>query len=220
MSDSKETPSKKILILATVACAYPGADAAGQGHMSYPANTYVIRVPSPVLFPESFYLLTGLGYYRCLMPGSLEKAVDEVDRNTDLNRFGIGLDIFGMYFPFRGDNNIAGFAMSSFSEFFISSEGHVDVHIYSASLSDMYFFGRLAGNGFFLRADIGLCGGISRASGGSLSYSNPGVSVLAGAGYGIPVFSGTRLLFNVSYGFKYIEDELFHQLYGGLGFLF
>jgi F420-non-reducing hydrogenase iron-sulfur subunit len=56
MSDSKETPSKKILILATVACAYPGADAAGQGHMSYPANTYVIRVPSPVLFPESFYL--------------------------------------------------------------------------------------------------------------------------------------------------------------------
>ena len=46
----------KILILATESCAYPGADAVGQGHQSYPANTYILRVKAPVLFPESFYL--------------------------------------------------------------------------------------------------------------------------------------------------------------------
>ena len=46
----------KILILATEACAYPGADAVGQGHQSYPANTYILRVTDPVLFPEKFYL--------------------------------------------------------------------------------------------------------------------------------------------------------------------
>ncbi|MCK8600249.1 hydrogenase iron-sulfur subunit [Desulfoferrobacter suflitae] len=46
----------KILVLATESCAYPGADAVGQAHLSYPANTYVLRVPSPVLFPEKFYL--------------------------------------------------------------------------------------------------------------------------------------------------------------------
>ncbi len=56
MSHSPKAQPPKILILATVACAYPGADAAGQAHMSYPANTYIVRVPSPVLFPESFYL--------------------------------------------------------------------------------------------------------------------------------------------------------------------
>ena len=46
----------KILILATETCAYPGADSVGQAHSSYAANTYILRVRSPVLFPEQFYL--------------------------------------------------------------------------------------------------------------------------------------------------------------------
>ncbi|HSQ83540.1 MAG TPA: hydrogenase iron-sulfur subunit [Desulfobacterales bacterium] len=46
----------KILILATENCAYPGANSVGQAHSSYPANTYILRVRAPVLFPEQFYL--------------------------------------------------------------------------------------------------------------------------------------------------------------------
>jgi F420-non-reducing hydrogenase iron-sulfur subunit len=46
----------KILILATETCAYPGANAVGQAHSSYPANTFILRVRAPVLFPERFYL--------------------------------------------------------------------------------------------------------------------------------------------------------------------
>jgi F420-non-reducing hydrogenase iron-sulfur subunit len=51
-----------ILILATATCAYPAADATGQAHLHYPANTYILRVPSPVLFPDDFY-------YRCFEKG-------------------------------------------------------------------------------------------------------------------------------------------------------
>ena len=50
------TNQQKILILATETCAYPGANAVGQAHMSYPTNTYILRVRAPVLFPEKFYL--------------------------------------------------------------------------------------------------------------------------------------------------------------------
>ena len=46
----------KILILATETCAYPGANSVGQAHSSYPANTYILRVRSPALFPERFYM--------------------------------------------------------------------------------------------------------------------------------------------------------------------
>ena len=46
----------KILILATETCAYSGANSVGQAHSSYPANTYILRVRAPVLFPEQFYL--------------------------------------------------------------------------------------------------------------------------------------------------------------------
>ena len=50
------TGEGKILILATETCAYPGANSVGQAHSSYPANTYIMRVRAPVLFPEQFYL--------------------------------------------------------------------------------------------------------------------------------------------------------------------
>ncbi len=46
----------KILVLATEKCAYPGADAVGKAHQEYPSSVYILRVPSPVLFPEDFYL--------------------------------------------------------------------------------------------------------------------------------------------------------------------
>ncbi len=48
--------AEKILILATESCAYPGADSVGQAHSTYPANTFILRVRAPVLFPEQFYL--------------------------------------------------------------------------------------------------------------------------------------------------------------------
>ncbi|MFH1035635.1 MAG: hydrogenase iron-sulfur subunit [Pseudomonadota bacterium] len=48
--------SSPILILATEACAYPGANSVGQAHQSYPDNTYILRVPSPAMFPERFYI--------------------------------------------------------------------------------------------------------------------------------------------------------------------
>jgi len=51
-----QAKSPKTLILATEACAYPGADNVGQIHADYPTNTYIIRVPAPVLLPEDFYL--------------------------------------------------------------------------------------------------------------------------------------------------------------------
>ena len=46
----------KILILATESCAYPGANSVGQAHSSYPANTFILRVRAPVLFPDHFYI--------------------------------------------------------------------------------------------------------------------------------------------------------------------
>jgi F420-non-reducing hydrogenase iron-sulfur subunit len=62
MDGEQTQKAPPILILATISCAYPGADTVGQAHASYPPNTYILRVPSPVLFPEEFY-------YRCFQKG-------------------------------------------------------------------------------------------------------------------------------------------------------
>jgi coenzyme F420-reducing hydrogenase delta subunit len=46
----------KILILATLAGGYAGADATGQAHLDYPANTYILPVMCPVMFPPEFFV--------------------------------------------------------------------------------------------------------------------------------------------------------------------
>ncbi|MDA8425531.1 MAG: hydrogenase iron-sulfur subunit [Treponema sp.] len=46
----------RILIITTNHSSYPGANAVGQARLGYDANTYVMRVPDPVMFPEDFYL--------------------------------------------------------------------------------------------------------------------------------------------------------------------
>ncbi|MCK4871670.1 MAG: hydrogenase iron-sulfur subunit [Phycisphaerales bacterium] len=56
MAGDEQATTSRILILATDACAYPGADNVGQIHSEYPANTYIMRVPAPAMFPEEFYL--------------------------------------------------------------------------------------------------------------------------------------------------------------------
>lgn len=45
-----------ILIITTNSSSYPCANAVGQARMEYPSDTFIIRVPDPVMFPESFYL--------------------------------------------------------------------------------------------------------------------------------------------------------------------
>ncbi|MEX1071118.1 MAG: hydrogenase iron-sulfur subunit [Anaerolineales bacterium] len=46
----------KILIIATFSGGYAGANTTGQAHAEYPANTYILPVMCPVLFPPQFYM--------------------------------------------------------------------------------------------------------------------------------------------------------------------
>jgi F420-non-reducing hydrogenase iron-sulfur subunit len=54
MTSSEKTKQPKILILATLAGGYAGADSTGQVHMEYPANTFILPVMCPVMFPPEF----------------------------------------------------------------------------------------------------------------------------------------------------------------------
>ncbi|SMC25494.1 Coenzyme F420-reducing hydrogenase, delta subunit [Desulfacinum hydrothermale DSM 13146] len=79
----------KILILATESCAYPGADAVGQAHITYPANTYILKVKAPVLFPEEFYLrcfdkgISGIIVMSCGVECPYEGAYEALAKRID-----------------------------------------------------------------------------------------------------------------------------------------
>ena len=56
METNSNTKKSTVLILATLSGGYAGADSVGQLHVDYSANTYVLPVRSPCMFPEDFYL--------------------------------------------------------------------------------------------------------------------------------------------------------------------
>jgi coenzyme F420-reducing hydrogenase delta subunit len=56
MASTEKARQPKILILATLAGGYAGADATGQAHAEYPANTYILPVMCPVMFPPEFFV--------------------------------------------------------------------------------------------------------------------------------------------------------------------
>jgi len=51
-----EARRPKILILATLAGGYAGADSTGQVFAEYPTNTYILPVMCPVVFPPEFFV--------------------------------------------------------------------------------------------------------------------------------------------------------------------
>lgn len=56
MAESPYAP--RLLMLATLSCAYPGADAVGKARLEYYPNVHILGVPAPVMFPTAFYLRT------------------------------------------------------------------------------------------------------------------------------------------------------------------
>jgi len=51
-----QTKQPKILILATLAGGYAGADSTGQSHLDYPANTFILPIMCPCMFPPEFFV--------------------------------------------------------------------------------------------------------------------------------------------------------------------
>ncbi len=93
----------KILVLATEKCAYPGADAVGKAHQEYPSNVFVLRVLSPVVFPEDFYLkcyekgidgiLIAACGSDCPYHGAYDRLAARIDRLTsEMNAGGLNIE--------------------------------------------------------------------------------------------------------------------------------
>ncbi|MGB9104583.1 MAG: hydrogenase iron-sulfur subunit [Terriglobales bacterium] len=94
MSEVQQVRRPKILLLATSACAYPGADYVGQIHSEYSTDTYIIRVPALAVFPPEFYLrcfekgIDGIIAmscgHECPYPGAYERFAERIGRAQEL----------------------------------------------------------------------------------------------------------------------------------------
>ncbi|HUI30315.1 MAG TPA: hydrogenase iron-sulfur subunit [Candidatus Acidoferrales bacterium] len=56
MAASTTKNNCKILLLATLSGGYRGADSAGQSHLDYSPNTFILPIRTSAIFPPQFYL--------------------------------------------------------------------------------------------------------------------------------------------------------------------
>ncbi len=87
MTQMENQKEPKILILATLAGGYAGADATGQVHAEYPVNTYILPIMCPVMFPPEFFIKTferGIDGIIIMYSGTDSPFSNEADGTADL----------------------------------------------------------------------------------------------------------------------------------------
>ena len=161
---------------------------------------------------ESWYTYWGVGIVDNTYPNE-----DESD-----NTIGAAIDALGFYWPLGNKMLIGGIingSVDTYTATFFDSDlgvGSVEASVfnYLYAVSAMRFLSPKIGEGFFVRADLGLAAQRIEADVKTVGIeigleetSEVGVGFLIGGGYGFPVTSGTRLLVNLNVAVRQIEGE-------------
>jgi hypothetical protein len=155
---------------------------------------------------ESWYTLWGLGYASMGYPGDVQVALDLVDDLPGVSRSSIAMDFLGFYWPFNEHAIFGGVINACADRYEVGGES-MQINGYTYSVSLMHFLQNRIGKGFFLRGDVGGARMVLQVSKNDPQSSDWGVGVLAGAGLGLPVSRGTRILLSVNYSHRFIEGD-------------
>jgi hypothetical protein len=157
---------------------------------------------------ESTYCLIGLGRTHYELPGRLGPVLEKY-RESD-SEFGVEVmtDLLMIYRP-AGENLLLGGGLrllqTAQGE---ETVGSVGVRAIMPSAGSLFFVSNRAGQGLFLRGDLGLS--FLKVSGEDVAdpvidgadASGIGCNIMVGIGFGVPVNPGTRLLAGASTGFQ------------------
>ena len=181
-------------------------------------------LPEPCLGNEleSWYTYWGGGFAQNTYPDELEETLDLLEDTAGVDHFAMGLDILGFYWP-RDEQTLWGGVISGSIDTYEVAGFEADISNYLYAFSAMRFLTNRIGQGPFVRADVGFArhAGDVKTTGSELSTTSDwGTGLLLGAGYGIPVTEGTRILLNGSYAIKRVEGDVTETVRISVGGLF
>ena len=158
---------------------------------------------------ESWYTYWGLGYADVGYPDEVDTMLDQLAELPGIDHFSIALDGLGFYWP-ADTRRLYGFIINGFGDRYEEDTANwMQLNGYLISASTMSFFDEI-GAGPFVRLDAGLAKYVVNAEIGGYDDSESsdwGVGALAGGGYALPVFDGTRILLNLNYAVRRIAGE-------------
>lgn len=168
---------------------------------------------------ESWYTYWGIGYSSVSYPSELQSVLDVLNEQDGVSHISLNLDLLGIYFNVT-PKTIAGVIINAVGDRYELDGEDFQINQYLYSGSAMHYLGEHFGSGPFLRADVGLAKlAITSSSLGSTVTSDMGFGVLVGGGWSFD-FGGTRLLLNVNYTYRGVEDETYNTIGFSVGGLF
>ena len=169
---------------------------------------------------ESWYCNLGLDFTDVSYPSYLNDKIDAMEELPGHDRTRLGIDV-GIYFPVS-QRMLLGGAISGSADSNDSDEENtsLDINQYLLGVSGQYYIGRQVGHGFFLRSDVGAAWTALSADEEEAEDSETGVGFLVGAGYSLPVTSGSRIALQAAHTVRRIDGETYQNTTIGLRILF
>ena len=167
---------------------------------------------------ESWYTYWGLGYASVSYPTELQSLIDYLKEQDGMDNTSIALDLLGFYFHVA-PTTIAGVIINTAGDRFTYEGEYFQINQYTYGASVIHYPGSSFGSGFFIRADAGLAKLVIQDSEGNSTSSESGFGFLAGGGWSFD-FGGTRMLLNVNYAIRNVEQEKYSVLGFSMGGLF
>lgn len=173
--------------------------------------------------PEAWYTYWAAGFVSQSYNSRVQSFIDDAKNlPQSFDRSQVGSDTFGFYWPYNA-NTIVGFVINNssdtltkvdtkepktYGELFIgfpyikgvSEYVSINQALYGASI--MHFFGKEAGDGFYLRGDAGIARLKVESDLDAPISNKSGYGLLLGFGYGIPVSEESRVLLSMTYSSK------------------
>lgn len=182
------------------------------------ATAYTQQLDDAGSNTESWYTYWGLGYASVSYPPDLQELIDFLKDQDGVSNVSIYMDILGFYWHLT-PKTIAGFIINGAGDRYEVNGEDMQINQYLYSGSVMHYVGESFGDGPFVRADIGLAKLAVSSSFASTATSESGFGFLAGGGWSFD-FGGTRLLLNINYAYRGVEEETYSILGFSVGGLF
>lgn len=171
---------------------------------------------------ERWYTYWGLGGANTTYPSEIGDLLDLLEALPGIDRTRMSMDLFGLYIPLS-EKTLAGFVLNAGADRLDYGEDDwMQVNLYTYAASAQYY-PRQIGQGAFGRLDVGLAAA-------NVSYdiegdsedetSDSGIGMLVGVGYAYPIMSGSRIVLNLNYAMRTIEEESYSTVGFSIGGLF
>jgi len=161
---------------------------------------------------ESWYIHFALGYGKAYYPDPLQQILDQLSSIPDVSHISLSIEIPSVYWPLSNNRTLLGGSFNGTGDRYELSGNSMQINHYLLSFSALHFLTREAGDGLFIRGDIGIAWLNVQSSPGGSSSSDAGFGLLIGGGYAIPVSDETRITLNLNYGARWVESESYGVL--------